>query len=170
MLGYSRVTCVGLESGLSNCRTYHKNHTLCDISHVAGAVCSDTPTPPNVRLRLLSNGNKPEGILQVYFAERWGSVCTISGWSLTTADIACHHLGEGLAVSTMGVATSSQDSFWLSGVRCFGNETRLQECQHLGWGYAEEECYEGSTTVWLNCSGNCKIKFNFICFIICMYF
>ncbi|XP_019852771.1 PREDICTED: scavenger receptor cysteine-rich type 1 protein M160-like [Amphimedon queenslandica] len=152
-LGYGRVTCVGLESGLSNC--YHDNQLSCDISHVAGAVCSDTPTPPNVRLRLLSNGNKPEGILQVYFAEKWGRVCTTSGWSLTTADIACHHLGEGLAVSTMGVSTSSQDSFfWLSGVRCFGNETRLQECQHLGWGYAGEECYEGSTSVWLNCSGN----------------
>ena len=149
---YSSVTCIGLENALSNCN--HDNSGSCDTSQVAGAVCSDTPIPTDVKLRL-SDREGLTGTLQVYFAGKWGGVCLSDGWSLTSADVACHHLGKGVAISTMGVATSSQDAFfWLSDVRCLGNETLLQQCGHSGWGYAPEGCYEGRTTVWLNCSGS----------------
>lgn len=151
-IAYNKVTCVGRENAISNCR--HDNQaTPCDLSHVASAVCSNK-TIPSIELRLLGNGASPrEGLLQVYFANEWGIVCA-SGWSLASAHVVCQHLKEGVAISTFGMVRPGDNLFWLSGVRCYGNETLLSECQHLGWGYAAESCYHGNMSVWVKCSGN----------------
>ena len=155
------MQCIGLENGLSNC--YHDNDvTSCDLSHVASAVCSNK-TIPDILVRLVKSNraNDVEGVLQIYYANQWGRVCTDQrGWSLDEANVICCQIGQGVAMYSHSVAMpTNQRLVWLSDVHCTGNESSLTHCHHSGWGYAKSGCYHGNNTVWLRCTGNGKYKY-----------
>ena len=69
------------------------------------------------------------------YSETWGAVCG-ENWDIADANVVCHMLGYGGASSLLQNITLEQqnDTEWLSGVRCIGNESSLAQCDHDGWG------------------------------------
>ena len=93
----------------------------------------DNNTSP-LQLRL-TRGSDKQGTLEILYYGVWGYVCQWS-FSLNSANVACRRLGFPGAVSVQYKTTSSSSTvpFWLSDVQCFGNETGLEQCSHLGFG------------------------------------
>lgn len=160
-IAYKKVSCIGLENGLSNCFHDNSDDITCNRSSSASVVCTNSSTLDTVSVRLIGSVVHTEGILQLYFANEWGGVC-INGWTLRNADVLCRQLGLGIAISTYGVAIpTGQRIQWLSGVHCNGKESNITECFHLGWGYATSTCYHGNSSVWIKCSGKQKVTFKY---------
>lgn len=72
----------------------------------------------------------------------WGSVCD-NGLNIDVGHVICKQLGYPQAIATpccnaFGPGTSK---FWLTGVKCTGNESSLAECEYKNWG--EDLCKEG---------------------------
>lgn len=64
------------------------------------------------------------------------------GFGIEEAQVACRQLGHQGAVSYTTVSGNT-DEFWLDDVVCSGNELRLDDCQHLGWG--DDNCSSSET-------------------------
>ena len=73
--------------------------------------------------------------MEVYWDGLWGTVCD-DFWDLADAQVVCRELGFRDARQATRFATHGQGSgvIWLDNVQCFGNETRLQDCQSNGFG------------------------------------
>ena len=71
----------------------------------------------------------------MYYAEAWGAVCG-KNWDMADANVVCHMLGYGGASAHLQNITLEQENEteWLSGVKCTGNESSLTQCAHTGWG------------------------------------
>lgn len=132
-----QVHCVGSESHLWECPFSgwgHVNRTNCNGVHI-------TCTNRNYDLRLFdSHGNR--GLVQVYYRGVWGLVCD-SGWSVRNADVVCHQLGFGAAVSMYSGAHSGC-LILMDDVHCTGSEIRLVDCQFRGWGVIHARCNESN--------------------------
>ena len=99
------------------------DHTLCD-GMPSYAV-------PAASVRLVGGPSNKEGILQIWRAGEWGSVC--NGGGLDTARVAyvvCHQLRYkyGIAVSSPSYSTTGR--IWLDTVDCDWSATKLEQC-HL---------------------------------------
>ena len=88
----------------------------------------------NGDLRLTNPENK-EGRLEIYYNGTWGTICD-DGWQLRDATVACRQLGYPVAIrkSTRAEFGRGTGEIWLSDVECTGEEERLEECGHSGWG------------------------------------
>ncbi|XP_031573183.1 scavenger receptor cysteine-rich domain superfamily protein-like, partial [Actinia tenebrosa] len=86
-------------------------------------------------VRLTGGSNTLEGIVEVYYNGSWGTVCD-DIWDMTHARVVCRQLGFRGAHSAPQSAAFCRGTgtIWLDDVRCFGNETRIQDCTHLPWG------------------------------------
>lgn len=86
--------------------------------------------------------NAREGRVEAFFSGVWGLVCG-AGWDMSDAEVVCQSLGYGGASAysvNLTIVNQANNTVWLSGVRCIGNETSLSECAHDGWG--ENSCAE----------------------------
>ena len=100
-----------------------------------------------LQLRLIGGSNKQQGGLEILYYGVWGYVC-YRPFSLNSANVACRRLGFPGAVSyKQWFSYHLPATIWLSDVQCFGNETGLEQCSHLGFGnygycgeYAEVLC------------------------------
>ena len=75
------------------------------------------------------------GRVEVYYSEAWGAVCG-ENWDMVDANVVCKMLGYGGASAHLQNISLEQenDTEWLSGVHCTGNESSLTQCAHTGWG------------------------------------
>ena len=107
----------------------------------------------NGALRLVNTGRTQfGGRLEVYYNNKWGTVCGVS-WGSSDATVACRQMGfVGVSDSAsyiFGSGASSQ-SIWLADVACNGSESRLIDCSHAGIG--NENC-DHSEDVGIICTG-----------------
>ncbi|XP_035670248.1 deleted in malignant brain tumors 1 protein-like [Branchiostoma floridae] len=86
-------------------------------------------------VRLTGGNNTAEGRVEVLHYGEWGTICN-DRWGDEDAQVVCRQLGYRYARPV-----SSQRSFgrggghiWMDQVACIGNESRLADCPHNGWG------------------------------------
>ena len=92
-------------------------------------------------VRLVSGRHNHEGRVEVYHNGVWGTVCD-HDWDIDDATVVCRQLGfpypHGVAQNRTSVLFEPGDGQrWLDDVACSGHESRLDECRHRGWGYAD---------------------------------
>lgn len=93
-------------------------------------------------LRLLGGSTKNEGTVLIYHNGRWGSICD-RGWDIRDGNVACHQLGfqralQSLRYSPFGPGRTLR---WLTGLRCRGRESRLDQCHPRQWGIERDQRY-----------------------------
>ena len=83
-------------------------------------------------MRLVGGSSYNEGVVEVYYNGRWGSVCYY-GWDEHDANIVCRQLGFTSAESANFGAKPGTDII-VENVVCSSNDTILASCGHYGVG------------------------------------
>ncbi|XP_066277067.1 lysyl oxidase homolog 4-like isoform X1 [Branchiostoma lanceolatum] len=88
-----------------------------------------------VEIRLRGGSDDNEGRVEVLYNGEYGTICD-DEWNINAANVVCRQLGYKGAVgfkrsSFFGPGTGQ---VWLDNVVCKGNETKIDECSHRGWG------------------------------------
>ena len=93
-----------------------------------------------VQLRGPSSKNGT-GRVEVYYNGTWGTICEYD-WDINDAKVACRELGFQHTIShrRSGSVPYSWGPTWLYDVDCAGNEQRLSDCRHAGWGNSSYYC------------------------------
>lgn len=91
-----------------------------------------------VRLRLQDGKNYHEGRLEVYYNEKWGTICS-DHFDERSADVACRQLGY---LNALDYACCAQFGFghgpiWMDDLRCNGSETSLHQCSARPFGCSD---------------------------------
>ncbi|KXJ07926.1 Scavenger receptor cysteine-rich type 1 protein M130 [Exaiptasia diaphana] len=127
------VNCNGKESSLHQCQHRGWGVHGCNHSHDVGIVCNTGTAPPLRLLRKTSSQSLVQGVLQIYYNGKWGTICD-DRWESTETNVACKQLGYERAVRSRHLG-QGPDPIWLGGsVDCNGGESSLNQCDHLGWG------------------------------------
>nr|XP_039264421.1 scavenger receptor cysteine-rich domain-containing group B protein-like [Styela clava] len=86
-------------------------------------------------VRLVGNSSPQKGRVEVLHNGIWGTICD-DNWGQLDANVVCHMLGFGDALSYPGSAHFGQGNskIWLDEVKCNGRENNIALCQHGGWG------------------------------------
>lgn len=121
-----------LATSEETCNTMNDDGSRCTW---VGGACVD------VTIRLvggpLSRGRTSFGYLQIYRDGFWGSICE-TGFGQLAAQVACRQMGlmQGIVVppSTRDNHAEPDTPIWLTDISCTGSESRLEDCQHGGWG------------------------------------
>ncbi len=73
--------------------------------------------------------------VEIYYNGQWGTVCD-DYWDTNDAKVVCRQLGFPTASNAYGGAKYGQGTgqIWMDSVKCLGNESRLSDCGHRGWG------------------------------------
>ena len=84
-------------------------------------------------VRLVNGTNTAEGRVEVWYSERWHTVCD-DYWSSNDAGIVCQQLGYQGAVTAHHRAYFGEGSgdILLDNVQCTGRESSLLDCLHNG--------------------------------------
>ncbi|KAI4876035.1 hypothetical protein NFI96_008930 [Prochilodus magdalenae] len=122
------VKCRTHDSTLWHCPSSPWNLNSCDNrNEVAYITCSD-----HLPLRLSGGNGSCSGRLEVYHNAEWGSVCD-DLWDIRDAQVVCRQLGCGPALSAdegTFFGAGNRTIWWLSRVKCRGNEIHLWDCPH----------------------------------------
>ena len=111
-------------------------------------------------IRLVSGLQASSGRVEICHDNEWGTVCN-DNWGIHDAEVVCRQLGfrHTVAVGGLQVFGNGYDKVWLDEVNCTGNESRLAECMHRGWGVENCNHYEDAGVF---CSGECIVYSVFI--------
>ncbi|XP_072045347.1 scavenger receptor cysteine-rich domain-containing group B protein-like [Amphiura filiformis] len=152
------VDCSGLENSLINCTYPEWGSHNCDHSEDAGVSCENASASSiQHQLRIVGGPNSYEGRVEVYYNNSWGTVCN-DYWSINNAKVVCRQIGLPYTVAKpIGNAPFGPGSgqIWLDDVVCNGSESRLQECNHNGWGINDCGHYEDASVGCYNVSNPC---------------
>ncbi|KAK3520148.1 hypothetical protein QTP70_016255 [Hemibagrus guttatus] len=124
----NNVQCSGSESNITQCSYSGFGSHNCNHSKDVGVTCSGN-------IRLAGVNDSCSGRVEVLHDGRWGTVCD-NDWGLKDAEVVCRQLGCGKAVTAHQNAHFDQgsDPIFLNNVQCSGNESRITQCSHSGFG------------------------------------
>ncbi|XP_074849696.1 scavenger receptor cysteine-rich type 1 protein M130-like [Carettochelys insculpta] len=116
--------CVGNESHLAFCPTTSHGNQTCSHANDASIICSG-----HTVFRLVNGSRECSGRVEIQLFGDWGTLCD-SGWDLSDANVLCHQLDCGVAVSTPGGGYfgSGKGSVWTDTFHCKGTESFLRDC------------------------------------------
>ncbi|KAK2856304.1 hypothetical protein Q5P01_005039 [Channa striata] len=125
-----QIECNGQESTLPQCPQRSYRERRCNITSVAGVICTGS-----LQVQLVNGKDECSGRLEVRQGEVWKTVCD-ADWTLAKAQTVCDLLECGLAVEAPGAARFGQGSGLAveAGNSCFNNITSLQQCSVKGFG------------------------------------
>lgn len=144
--------CNGSESELSHCLFDGWGKSDCEPSEAAGVVCRTDKPEENITIvkveepkfrignkvrlsvRLTGGRTYEEGRVEVQIGEngKWGTICS-DGWSLLEANVVCQSLNLGYALNALQTdffSGKNSTKIILSGTKCYGNETSINQCLH----------------------------------------
>ncbi|XP_042077558.1 deleted in malignant brain tumors 1 protein [Haplochromis burtoni] len=138
-------------------------------THVPANITTTTPvgnsTAVEGEVRLVNGNSSCSGRVEIFHSGQWGTVCD-DAWGLVDAQVVCRQLGCGRVFSALTNAQFGQGSgpIWLDEVTCSGNESKLSECQHRGFGshncgHSEDAgvvCEAASTVRLINGENHCS--------------
>ncbi|KAL1139366.1 hypothetical protein AAG570_006350, partial [Ranatra chinensis] len=92
-----------------------------------------------IELRLTGGGKPNEGMVEIKVLGEWGLICD-DQFDLRDADVICRHIGFPLGASEQRkhsdfkTKITNGTKYFVDDLECRGNETRILECEHNGWG------------------------------------
>jgi hypothetical protein len=103
------------------------------LSQDAGWVeCRETEAS-DFSLRLV--GGEREGIVEVAYNGRWGTVCEDELWSIANVQVACEELGLTTESGYSTIPSTSYEQYmsllkpyWLTSVSCVAGDERIEDC------------------------------------------
>ena len=120
----------------------------------------------------LAGGNYySNGRVEIFHEGEWGTVCT-RRWDLIEAEVVCRQLGfQGMCMISSQATIlhynlltgaleaplrshygAGHGTIWLSNLGCTGSESRLDQCDHSGWGEASR-CFHNIHDASVKCEG-----------------
>ena len=89
----------------------------------------------SIALRLAGGSTPYEGRVEIFHNNIWGIVCD-DYWTITEANVVCRQLfsTDAVAAEMSAYFGKGFGTIWLDDVTCNGNEERLEDCSHPGWG------------------------------------
>ncbi|XP_070264935.1 antigen WC1.1-like [Myotis yumanensis] len=140
--------CEGQEPELRTCPRVPCPGGTCQHRRAVQVVCS-----AYTEVRLMKNGTSQcEGQVEMNISGKWRMLCA-SHWNMANANVVCHQLGCGVAISTPKGAyfVKGGDQIWKAQYHCSGAESFLWNCPMTALGIPD--CTHGSTASVI-CSGN----------------
>ncbi|XP_075409484.1 antigen WC1.1-like [Tenrec ecaudatus] len=139
--------CKGEESLLWLCPRVPCPRDICSQSKTVHIVCSEY-----TEVRLMKNGSSQcEGQVEMNLSGVWSPLCA-SHWSMANANVVCHQLNCGVAVSTLRASSQQgREQILKHRFHCSGLESFLWNCPVTVLGIPA--CAQGSTAS-VVCSGN----------------
>nr|XP_061806380.1 deleted in malignant brain tumors 1 protein-like [Nerophis lumbriciformis] len=124
-----QIECNGMESTLAQCSQRSFQDRLCNITSLAGVVCSDS-----LEVRLVKSEIECTGTVEVQYDGTWHSVCD-ADWNQAKAEVVCDRLECGRVVSVHGAAHYGQSSGPVveANDACFANISHLEQCSLKGF-------------------------------------
>ena len=110
-------------------------------------------------MRLVGGSSYSEGVVEVYYNGRWGSVCYY-GWDEHDANIVCKQLGF-TSGELVNFGTRQSTDILLDNVMCSSNDTILASCSHYGVGIKVQCNYYSRYTYYYTVAG---VKCHGMCF------
>ncbi|XP_072014782.1 uncharacterized protein [Amphiura filiformis] len=151
------VNCLGHENRLDNCSHYANEWGRHDCSHAedAGVACSGEVIAGTVRL---ANGlDRYQGRVEIFHDGVWGTV-NDDAWDSQDAAVVCHQLGlphEAAESKSNAYFGQGSGQIWLDDVNCLGQESRMDNCSHSGWGIHSDSHSEDAGVI---CSGEGSLR------------
>lgn len=124
-----QIECSGRETSISQCPQRAFVDRTCNITSLAGVICSDS-----LNVRLVEGGDLCSGRVEVLSGGVWATVCD-EDWTLEKAEVVCDIIECGHAVNAPGGARFSQGRGPVidASNSCFSNGTILQHCVQNGF-------------------------------------
>ncbi|XP_029281880.1 deleted in malignant brain tumors 1 protein-like isoform X2 [Cottoperca gobio] len=124
-----QIECNGMESTLNQCIRIPFRGKTCNITSIAGVVCTGS-----LSVRLANGKDECSGRVEVRHGEMWNTVCD-TDWTLSKAQVVCEQLECGHALNAPGSAHFGQGSGSVveASNSCFDNVTSLQQCTLKGF-------------------------------------
>ncbi|CAI8015582.1 Neurotrypsin [Geodia barretti] len=142
------VRCTGKELSLLECGYRRAPIVLNHVKDVAVRCKSECDDGD---LRLVGGDSENDGLLQVCFSGRWGTV-NRDGWTDVDTHVACRQLGFNNAgqYSANAVRNTLSTPIYMDNIGCHGTEARLTDCAYHR--DTSEDSHSGD--VWIDCSSS----------------
>ncbi|XP_018602239.2 deleted in malignant brain tumors 1 protein-like [Scleropages formosus] len=143
-----KVSCMGSESTLMDCRHGGWGVHSCGHSEDAGAICS-----AHRAVRLVQGTHLCSGRVEVEHRGTWHTVCD-ADFDLQDAEVVCRQLGCGIPAKVLGGSAfgTGVHQMWTERIQCRGNESHVSFCPKSP---TRKPCSHGNN-VGLQCSGYVK--------------
>uniref|UniRef100_A0A8C4YGA2 SRCR domain-containing protein n=1 Tax=Gopherus evgoodei TaxID=1825980 RepID=A0A8C4YGA2_9SAUR len=144
--------CVGNESHHVYCPRVSLESQMCSHANDASVICSRKNFTQC--FRLVNGSTACSGRVEIQVLGAWGTLCD-SRWDLPDANVLCHQLDCGFAVSAPGEAYfgKGNGSVWTDTFHCKGNEPHLRHCPVTSLGASQCSHDNDASVV---CSGKCR--------------